>query len=388
MEKASAQRRGYGDGSVYQRKDGRWVARLMLPGKNTVYRYAKTEPAAKRLLRELKQSPEVLAKTNAKIISVHDYFKQWLSVFKMPTLKKSSYDRLDSVINNTIAKELGEMRVADVTPKDCQEVINKLVDEGKSFSSIKKVYDTMGDCFKHAFLSGDIPMNPMLVVTCPSSSNFENKDVRALTEDEESKLLSELDKKYISSGKPIYTYKDAYIAILNTGMRLGEMVALDWSDVDLESMTVHVWKTAIIVSKRDSDGNATGKQEQIIQNMPKTKAGNRVIPLNQKALNAFQRLKDSSGGSEFVLNTSTKKRTYCNTLFRQLSRAYKNCMIANAGVHTLRHTFATKLFNKGADVKDVSVLLGHSSVTITYNTYIHVIKERKENVVKLLDDNA
>lgn len=133
------------------------------------------------------------------------------------------------------------------------------------------------------------------------------------------------------------------------------------------------------------DGKSTGQVQQIIQHTPKTKSANRDVPLNKKALEAFKALKKINPESDYVLTTETGNRTFATTLNKQLARAYKRCNIANAGVHTLRHTFATRLFEKKADVKTISVLLGHSSTAITYNTYIHVIQEGKEDVVGLLD---
>lgn len=386
--KKDIQKSNYSEGSVYQRKDGYWVAKYFpRQGAKARYVYGKSEAEARRKLRELKRSPDTLLQKSPAKVAAIEYFKNWLSVYKRPSVKASTYDRIESVINGTIATAFEGMSIGDITSLDCQNVINELTYEGKSFSAVKKVYDTMNACFKHAFLKKDINDNPMLVVECPSASNYESKDARALSVEEEDKLIKELNRKYVSSGGLVYTYRDAYITILNTGLRLGEMVALDWEDIDFESNIIHVRKAAVIVSKRDAAGTATGQQEQIIQPTPKSKSGNRRVPINKKAREALLRLKKDADGSPFVLNTRNHNRTYCNTIFRQLTRAYKNCMIPNAGVHTLRHTFATRLFERGADVKDVSVLLGHAGVGITYNTYIHVIKKRKDDVVRLLDDD-
>jgi integrase len=260
------------------------------------------------------------------------------------------------------------------------------MDEGKSYWVIKKAYDTLNDAFDHAVKNGDLPLNPMATVGAPTKANFDHEDTRALTVAEEQALLQELERTYVSSGKYVYQYRDAYRLLLNTGLRLGELVALDWVDVDFDAKTLSVSKNAIMIRVRDKEGNSTGNQKQIIQPTPKTKSSNRIIPLNSKAMDALKCLKTLAGDSPYVVNTGNHTRPLCGALLKSLQGAYKKCGIYNAGVHTLRHTFATRLFERGAQVKDVSTILGHSSVAITANTYIPVIGERKREIVALLED--
>jgi integrase len=228
----------------------------------------------------------------------------------------------------------------------------------------------------------------MRKVGMPAKVNFEQEDTRALTVAEEQALLQELERTYASSGNKVYQYRDAYRLLLNTGLRLGELVALDWTDVDFENKTISVSKNAVMVRVRDKSGDATGGQTQIIQPTPKTKSSNRLVPLNSKAIAALQNLKELAGDSPYVVNTGNHTRPLCGALLKSIQVAYKRCGIYNAGVHTLRHTFATRLFERGAQVKDVSALLGHSGVAITANIYIHVLDGRKQEVVELLEDGA
>ena len=376
----------YGDGSIYyNQKLDRWVAKYTpRKGAKTKYLYGKSEKEVKQKLRDFKKSPEALLATTPQTVSVETYFTNWLTKYKKPSLKQSSYDRLDSVIRNHIVPAIGRMAISSVTSDDCQKLINDLVENGGSYSTVKKVYDTLSACFQHAFAVDAITKSPMLVVAAPSSSKFENKDTRALTAEEETRLLEEFRSTY-STGKTKYNYRAAFILMLNTGLREGEIVALDWDDVDFKTKTLHVRKNALFVKERDKDGNPTGSVIQIVQETPKSKASNRNIPLNNKAIEALKELREEYPDSPYVLTTNTGRRTVGSALTKQLKKAYDRAMIPNATVHTLRHTFATRLFEKGADVKDVSTLLGHSSVGITYNTYIHVIKKRKEDVVGLLD---
>lgn len=380
---------GYGDGSIFQRSgDKGWVAKYSpRPGAKVKYLYGKTEAEVKRKLRAYKQSADVIQQQTPAKLSTEEYLWNWLSVFKKPTVKPSTYDRLESVVRGTIVPYVGGIPLGLLDATACQKFINQMLDDGKSYWVIKKAYDTLSDCLSHAVKAHDIDLNPMIVVGAPTKANFEKNDTRALTSEEEKAFLAELDRKYVSSGNPVYNYKDAFILVLNTGLRIGEVIALDWSDIDFEAKTLSVTKTATMVRRRGSDSKSTGQQDQIIQPTPKTKSGNRTIPLNTKAIDALRRLKNFAGDSVFVLNTSNHRRPLSNALLKQAQLAYERCGITRAGVHTLRHTFATRLFERGAQVKDVSVLLGHASIAITANTYIHVIEERKQNIVDLLVDD-
>ena len=375
----------YGSGSIYQRSDGMWVAKYKPnQASRTKYLYAKTERDVRQKLRDLKNSPDVVASTSPLNVRLVDYIGRWMQTYKKPTIKQQTFDRLDSVIRNQITPFFQYRLMQDLSSDELQEFINYLIDSGLSYSVVKKSYDILNSCLQHASLKDDIPKNPMILVQGPSPSGFESKQIRALTKEEEDILFQELATTW-STGSPKYSYKDAFIVMLNTGLREGEMIALNWDDIDFKSKSMRVSKTAITVKERSSTGTLTGKCHQEIQQTPKTKSGNREIPLNIASLAALERLHEANSGSVSVLSTETKNRPMVNVLYKQLKRAAERCGIYGVTPHTLRHTFATRLFEKGANVKDVSVILGHASVNITYNTYIHVIRERKEDVVALLD---
>lgn len=377
-----------GDGSIYQcnNKYGYWCAQYTpAPGAKRKYLYGKTEKEVQRKLLALKKSPETLLQTDPTKVSVKTYFNNWLTTYYKNTVKPATYDRTESVIHGTIVPRLGTYLISEITSDQIQRMINDLKSEGKSYSTIKKTYDVLKKIMRHAVLKKDITNDPMAVVACPSVSSFERKEIRALSQEEEKQLLLELDRKWESSQLPAYRYRDIYVLILNTGMRLGEVIALDWSDIDLDNKTISIHKDAIVVRERTSGGEATGKSTLIVQDTPKTSKANRKIPINATALEALRRLQAEANGCPFLVHTKTGKRTMTNTIYRQLCNAYQRCCISGTTVHTLRHTFATRLFERGATVKDVSELLGHASIAITANIYIHVIQERKGDIVKLLD---
>ena len=172
--------------------------------------------------------------------------------------------------------------------------------------------------------------------------------------------------------------------ILNTGLRMGEALALKWSDINFEKKTVSVTKNLILVKDRSVKGL---KYKLILQDRPKSDKSKRMLPLNKAALQALEDLKTAPGYSPngFIIHTKDGKPVLPRTFEQMLGLMCKAAGIREIGAHSLRHTYATRLFERRVDIKIISELLGHSSTEITYRVYIHVIDALKENAVQALD---
>ena len=168
--------------------------------------------------------------------------------------------------------------------------------------------------------------------------------------------------------------------MIYTGLRIGEALALKWSDYDHSNKTLAVRQNIALIKNRADKG---AKYQLVEQGMLKTKNADRVIPLSQKAIDALTELRKNS--KNYIISTKDGKpvrpRNFQNTFDSMLDAT----SIEHKGLHTTRHTFASLLFKRGADVKTVSELLGHGDTRITYNTYIHLVQEQKQNVISLLD---
>lgn len=162
---------------------------------------------------------------------------------------------------------------------------------------------------------------------------------------------------------------------LYTGMRLGEVCALKWEDVDLKVGVIHVNRTVARVSTEK-----TGRKTQLILDTPKTKASRRDIPVCSRLLFMLQRQKRISH-SEF-LTSETSLFISPRTYEYRYRRLLDECGIAYLNYHALRHTFATRCIEAGADIKSLSEILGHASVSVTMNTYVHSSMELKRKQVE------
>lgn len=382
-----AHKRDNGTGTIYQRANNSWVGKIYLgideSGKGKFkYLSGKTESEVKKKIREFNQ---IGNKVDIKRISLESYLLNWLLTYKKDTVKPSSYDRLESSIRNQIAPNIGMIQIQQLTPEDIQSFLSKLKNEDNySHSVIKKSYDCLREALLHATIKKDIAENPMLLVKMPDKNLFQKKDIRIFSDKECAAIIEESSRKY-KTGKMVYQYADAYVLMLHTGIRIGEAIGLKKSDWDRKENTLHIQRNIQSVFKRDESGRRlVGKQ--LVSNTTKTYSGDRIIPLNKAATEAMERLCNKHIDSEYVVCSSKGDVIPPERLERTFYRLLKNVGIDQAGTHSLRHTFASMLFSNGTDVKTVSELLGHASIQITLNTYIHLIGAPKHSAVAKLDD--
>lgn len=378
----------YGEGTIYQTADGRWIAKIRLghapDGKPLIKRFSsRTKAEAEKKLRDFKKAQHKGIEKSFTPYSVTAYFDFWLKTYQFPKLKPLSFDRLESSVRNHILPFLGLKKFDQVSLDDVQQLINHLHQQKKlSYSSIKKVYNALNACYKHALIAGILPRNPCLGAVLPSSTE-RTKQISSLSASEVEILKQELNRTD-DSGRPLYHYAHAYLLILHTGLRMGEALALQWQDVDLTAKTLCVSKTSIIARKRDPAGNLIGGYQAETQHSTKTSSGHRIIPLNQSALRSLMALRKGNNSSYIILGSSGKPALAAN-FERSFQLVLRNAGLPRYGIHALRHTFASLLFAAGVEVKVISKLLGHASVKITYDTYVHLFQEDYQAVTELLD---
>lgn len=386
-------RREKGSGGITKRKDGlyqgRFDAGVKPDGKRDVrYVYAKSEPEIKRklnaLIKEIHKTEYVYVQKE----SVESFLTMWLTAVKVLELKPKSYDRLEQTINNQIIPYIGDKQIHDLKSDEIQEMISKLVAEGKSYSSIKKAYEALNAAFKWGLICDPpkVKKNPAANIKLPNKKLFTQKQIPFYTEKESMILIAQATSK---NGKGNRRYPlGAFVPLLiNTGLRMSELLALKWdTDIDLESNTLTVHKNVVFVKDREKEKG----YKLLEQDSVKTDAGqDRVIPLNNAAVEALKNLQQITGKKTWVMttrnNTQVKPRQL-DQMFRRIAVAADLPEEKIYGVHALRHTFATLLLKNKIDIKTVSKLLGHSDVSVTYNTYIHVIKEQEAEAVGKLPE--
>ncbi|RHT85736.1 tyrosine-type recombinase/integrase [Butyricicoccus sp. AM27-36] len=381
-------KRKYGEGSIYQRKDGRWVAKYKSVNmlKPCVV-YAKSESEAKRKLRELKKdAAKGLVKSTSRRFG--DYADQWLYTFKLHSVEDSSFDKYESAYLTHIKPAFGKMQLASIHSEQLQKL---LVEKSQTLSLtvVKIIYIILSEIFSYAHSEGDLSRNPMHNVKMPKKATFKPEREIVALESDEVRAVERIAEMKNKNGRPCIMQAHALVFLVHTGLRCGEFLALKWSDIDFESRIVTVNKNLSMVYDRDKDGVRIKHKKARIK-CTKTASGNRIVPLNTKAIAALNSLKAVYREMDIVSDSVAVTRKGTTLSSDQLRRVLRR-VLAYAGIgkpftlHQLRHTFATQALNAGIPITVVSKWLGHANISVTYNTYIHVLESAEAAAVELLE---
>ena len=369
--------------NVFQRKDGRYCSAFTYGQNQRKYFYGSSEAEVKKKIKEFQKDLLKADHVEPTKPKLGTYILDWLEGGQKLALKPKSYDTKRYIIDCFIIPYLGNCRLGDVQRIDIQKHITAL-SRSYSRSTVKKVYDVLNQFYKYAIIDRMVTFNPVTGVVLPRKSDSNTKSIRFFTEDELKKILDTAVEVY-PTGTPVTRLGYAYQLIAYTGMRAGEAIALTWDDIDFDRKLITINKNSVTVRNRDA--NADRKYVSLVQNSAKTENSIRTIPMSNKAEFALKKLFDIDGGFRTVLATSTGEPVDHRNLARAFKGIQERAGIKNPGtLHSLRHTFATRLIECGVDIKTISALLGHSDISITYDTYVHVLQKHKVKAIEELDN--
>lgn len=381
--KEKAERRHKGQGSIFPRENGTYQCRITVGGRQISFIVNSRREGEKRL-REISKDAAAGAMPGSNE-RVREAMEEWLKI-KQSSLKPTSFDRLEQTYTIHIKDSLvGRSQLSGLGTEDIQRLINDVASR-YGFSSVKKVRDLIREFLTYEVGMRKIPFNPSVLVELPHPENvakpFKNQDV--FTTEELERIEALMDERYETTGEPKYRHAALFVLLANTGLRAGEALALQWKDVDLESpiRTVFVHSNATVVRNRE-DGAVT-KQKLIVGSV-KTRHGVRTVPLNdtaQKALKWLRTYQEDHGIDTGYIECNDRGDMLAqSTLPKILKRVLEAANVPYRSVHTFRHTAATRMIEAGVDVKVVSSILGHSSVSITYDLYVHPSLEASNEAV-------
>lgn len=388
MSNMTTKRRDKGEGSTRLRSDGRYEYRYVAgkkPDGKALYKSftAKTERELKRKIKEYNEDRAKYT-VKAEVTSFREYAEFWMRTVKYPILKPVSYDRLEQTYN-AVCNYIGYIQLGNVSTEDIQSMVNDL-SASKAYSTVKKHYEFVKGVFQYAYNSQKITFDPCPAVQLPIERNMKikTKKTEILPEDITEKMY-EFNNTLRQSNNQFFKHMPVLLLILNTGMRIGEALALEWSDIDFKNNTLRVNKTLTKAKERNVKGEVVGKNKKTFSDITKTESGNRLIPLNDMAVSLLKQIQDYNKRMKIKTQyvASTVDGGYVSE--RNILRTYKSILgvvgAEDYTIHALRHTFASRLLKSGIEISVVSKLLGHADINTTYSTYIHVLNDQMTDVM-------
>lgn len=362
--------------NIYKRKDGRFEGRIPFgrdDNGNLKYKYLYS-----RSLSELKEkmlnayttsekySPVVCSKT------LQELSLEWLGCAKL-RVKESSYCCYEKIVTKHIIPYFKQIKYTELNTPNINAFIEYLLKSGRSNSkgglSPKTVHDiivVMRSISKYAEQEHGL-RNPMRNISMPKN---EKKYVPVLNENERKKLQNHLINNLNNTNIGIFL-------TMYSGMRIGEICALKWGDIDLKNGIIRISRT--IQRINDKSGNSKTK---LVIGSPKSKTSERDIPIPDFLVNILKANNNDKNG--YILS-GTCKPIEPRTIQNRFKSVLKKCGIRNVNFHLLRHTYATVCIENSFDAKTVSELLGHASVNITLNRYVHSSLDMKKKYVAKLN---
>jgi len=296
---------------------------------------------------------------------------EWMVKYKRNSIKPASFDRMLTTFNLMTKYKLAYIEIDVLTTDDIQDYLNELAKDGYALSTIKKQFNLISGYMTYANLRGDIlkPLHKGVKLPSESSVKKSKKEVIAYNKAEQIALTRVLQTK-------AYPGYCAALLMLETGMRVGEVLALTWGDIDWNRKAVKISKTLVRLAN---------KKQQYVQNAAKSFTSNRTIPLSSTAYSLLESMYESETNLySYVFHDSSGDLLSYEAMRWQINKACDIAGVRYLGQHVFRHTFATNCYARGCDVKVLSKLLGHSDVTITYNIYIHLFGDALEEMRKVI----
>jgi integrase len=365
------------EGSIYKRGDGRWAGTITLGyegGKRkrkTFYGETRREvqEALTKALRDVQLGVPIVSDRQ----TVEQYFTDWLATIKL-NIRFNTWERYEQYVRLYIVPAFGNVALSKLTPQHIQRLYTSKLNEGYSTTTMAHLHTVIHHALDAALRFGLVQRNVAEFVEPPKVAK---KEMRPLSPEQARKLLEAARDE---------RFEALYVLALTTGMRLGELLALRWQDVDLEQGNLQVRVTLQKAPKGFTLYH------------PKTQRSRRSIALTQLAIEALRQHRELQGAQRALLGEAWQDRDLVfpnleggqmitsNLLFSNYKPLLRKAGLPAIRVHDLRHTAATLLFIQGIHPKVVSEMLGHASVSITLDLYSHVLPNMQREAVGRMDE--
>lgn len=375
--------------NIHKRQDGRWEARVLYAHTSTGkgqyrYLYGKTYAEAREkrnaMLAKL-AAPTPQPVSDLKPVAVgtgircRDLLEEWLQSIRN-SVKESSFVNYSYLVESYIAPDLGDYEFSEITTEIADAFLKKKLEAGRKDGKGGLSPKTVGD-IRSALLqavdyarSKDYPCGIKGKVFSPKAPK---KPIRVLSHTEQSKL----ETVVYESDDPDHL---GILIAMYCGLRIGEVCALQWRDLNLEDDTLFVSKTVMRIQDISEETDAKTK---LVTTLPKTDAAVRTVPI--PAFLSEYLMEHKKDADAYIL-TGTSELMEPRRYLGRYKRFLEKAGLDSLTFHTLRHTFATRCVEKGMDAKSLSEILGHSDVKTTLQRYVHPSMELKKSQINRLEE--
>lgn len=315
---------------------------------------------------------------NDRLVTINILLSEWLFSIKKNELKPSSFESYESIYRNYIKDNIiADLPINEIKSLSIQRFYNSLYKKNISISTINKIHKLLRQFFGYAEKEGYIIKNPCLNISLPKNKKQSSTEI---LENKKNKFqyFNELEIEKLKKAFKGNIYEKVVLFALGTGMRQGEILGLQWDDIDFKEKEIHVIHNLNTSAEISENGNK--REYKTVLQDPKTKNSIRTIPMST---NIYKLLKSINRDCSFVFSNNS---TYIDA--KNLQKVWKKTLnnnnISYRKFHDLRHTFATQLLFHGANLITVKELLGHSSVKIT-EIYLDALPKSKSDIIEKID---
>ena len=388
---------GNNEGTIRKRKNGTWEGRYTIGydshGKQKQKSiYGKTRAEVAKKLSEMTSAIQNGSYIAPRNLTLSEWLEVWLTSYAYIKVRPSTYASYQAYIERHVSPIIGGLQLQKLTTNQLQVFFNEKRVNGRidgkgglSPKTIRNIYNMLHEALQQAVINKIVSVNVSEGVVLPSK---DEKEIIVFKPEEQRAIIEAAQKDRLGFAIELDFF---------TGLRVGELCALKWSDIDLAAKEFRVRRTLQRVQKKTSDIKSKGKRTQIVEGATKTKKGNRVIPLTDtmlqkllvhKARQLFEKRRLGKGYSDngYVFANEFGGAIEPSYLRDVYERILKNANAPHYTFHTIRHTFATRAIENDMPVKVVSEILGHSSVQLTMDLYCHPSISAKRNVLEKMEN--
>jgi integrase len=372
---AKKKQRGNGAGTVYPRKnkDGKTIGyrgSYVVNGKR-YYVSAKTKTEIEQKLRQAMTDADRGLVFDAGALVLSHYLDKWLRNIK-DTVRQRTWERYEQIVRVHLKPTLGRLKLKNITPTHVRGLYREKLDAGASNRTVQYIHTTLRKALQDAVTDELIPRNVADGIKAPRPKK---KEINPLSPEQTRTFLEAIRDNPLEA---------LYVLAVHRGLRQGELLGLKWDDVDLEAGTLQVRRTLSLTRNGhvfEQPKNGKGRSIELTQS-----AADTLRSHLQRQLKEIEALGDEYQDQGLIFPGEKGQPMRPWTLTRKLQRMLERAALPHIRFHDLRHTCATLLLSKGVHPEFVQELLGHATISITLDTYSHVIPAMGDQTRKAIED--